>query len=95
MSTEWDEPRVDLLKHLWLSGQTARAIADSLAGTRGTSGATGMNKGDSLQRTLGEPRSDCCKPVIDFAVVEGRLEVVLWRFGRDFEPPDEHRMHLR
>jgi GcrA cell cycle regulator len=30
MSTEWDEPRVDLLKHLWLSGQTARAIADRL-----------------------------------------------------------------
>jgi GcrA cell cycle regulator len=30
MSTEWDEPRVDLLKHLWLSGQTARAIADRI-----------------------------------------------------------------
>ena len=30
MGTEWDEPRVDLLKRLWLSGQTARTIADKL-----------------------------------------------------------------
>jgi hypothetical protein len=54
-----------------------------------------MNKGASFQRTFGEPRSDCGEPVIDLAVAEGRLEVVLWRFGRDFEPSDEHRMHLR
>ena len=30
MGTEWDEPRVDLLKRLWLSGQTARTIAEEL-----------------------------------------------------------------
>jgi GcrA cell cycle regulator len=30
MSTEWDEPRVGLLKRLWLSGETARTIAEKL-----------------------------------------------------------------
>ena len=30
MGMEWDELRVDLLKRLWLSGQTARTIADKL-----------------------------------------------------------------
>jgi len=30
MGTEWDEPRMELLKRLWLSGQTARTIADKL-----------------------------------------------------------------
>ena len=30
MGTEWDERQVDLLKRLWLSGQTARTIADKL-----------------------------------------------------------------
>ncbi len=30
MSTEWNEPRTDLLKRLWLSGETARAIAEKL-----------------------------------------------------------------
>ncbi len=30
MSTEWDEPRVELLTHLWLAGETARTIAAKL-----------------------------------------------------------------
>ncbi len=30
MSTEWDEPRMELLKRLWLSGETARTIAEKL-----------------------------------------------------------------
>ena len=30
MSTEWEEPRMELLKRLWLSGETARTIADKL-----------------------------------------------------------------
>ncbi len=30
MSTEWDEPRMELLKHLWLSGEAARTIAEKL-----------------------------------------------------------------
>jgi len=30
MSTEWDDPRTELLKHLWLSGETARTIAEKL-----------------------------------------------------------------
>ena len=30
MSTEWDEPRMEMLKRLWLSGETARTIADKL-----------------------------------------------------------------
>jgi hypothetical protein len=33
--------------------------------------------------------------VIDLAVDGGSLEVVLWRFGRDLEPSDEHRMRVR
>ncbi len=35
------------------------------------------------------------EPVIDLAIVAGDLEVVIWRFGRDFEPSDEHRMRVR
>ncbi len=30
MSTEWDGPRMELLKRLWLSGETARTIAERL-----------------------------------------------------------------
>ena len=30
MSTEWDESRMELLKRLWLSGETARTIAEKL-----------------------------------------------------------------
>ncbi len=54
-----------------------------------------MDKGALFQRTAGEPRSDCGEPVIDLAVDGGSLEVVLWRFGRDLEPSDEHRMRMR
>ena len=54
-----------------------------------------MKNGALVQRTAGEPRSDCGEPVIDLAVDGGSLEVVLWRFGRDLEPSDEHRMRVR
>lgn len=30
MSMEWDGPRMELLKRLWLSGATARTIAETL-----------------------------------------------------------------
>ena len=30
MSTEWNGPRMELLKRLWLSGETARTIAERL-----------------------------------------------------------------
>ncbi len=30
MSTEWDEPRIELLQRLWLAGETARSIAEKL-----------------------------------------------------------------
>jgi hypothetical protein len=30
VSAEWDEPRVELLKRLWLNGETARTIAEEL-----------------------------------------------------------------
>ncbi len=30
MNMEWDETRMELLKRLWLSGETARAIAEKL-----------------------------------------------------------------
>ena len=30
MSISWDEPQIELLKRLWLSGETARTIADKL-----------------------------------------------------------------
>ena len=29
---DWDKPRVELLKRLWISGETARKIADKLGG---------------------------------------------------------------
>ena len=32
MSTEWDEPRTELLKRLWVAGETARTIAERLGG---------------------------------------------------------------
>jgi GcrA cell cycle regulator len=32
MSIEWDEPRMELLKRLWVSGETARTIAERLGG---------------------------------------------------------------
>ncbi len=32
MSTEWNEPRVELLTRLWVAGETARAIAEKLGG---------------------------------------------------------------
>jgi GcrA cell cycle regulator len=32
MSIEWDEPRMELLKRLWVSGETARTIAERLDG---------------------------------------------------------------
>jgi hypothetical protein len=32
MSTEWDEPRTELLKRLWVAGETARTIAEKLGG---------------------------------------------------------------
>ena len=32
MSTEWDEPRTELLKRLWVVGETARTIAEKLGG---------------------------------------------------------------
>jgi hypothetical protein len=32
MSTEWDEPRVELLKRLWVAGKPARVIAEKLGG---------------------------------------------------------------
>jgi hypothetical protein len=32
MSFEWDEPRMELLKRLWISGETARTIAERLGG---------------------------------------------------------------
>jgi hypothetical protein len=30
MSFEWNEPRMELLKRLWVSGETARSIAERL-----------------------------------------------------------------
>ena len=30
MTVGWDEPRVELLKRLWISGETARAISEKL-----------------------------------------------------------------
>ena len=32
MNIEWDEPRMELLKRLWVSGETARTIAERLGG---------------------------------------------------------------
>jgi hypothetical protein len=32
VSTEWDEPRTELLKRLWAAGETARTIAERLGG---------------------------------------------------------------
>jgi hypothetical protein len=32
MSAEWDEPRMALLKRLWVAGETARTIAERLGG---------------------------------------------------------------
>ena len=32
MSAEWDEPRTELLKRLWVAGETARTIAEVLGG---------------------------------------------------------------
>ena len=32
MGTEWDEPRTELLKRLWVAGETARTIAERLGG---------------------------------------------------------------
>jgi GcrA cell cycle regulator len=32
MSFEWDEPRMELLRSLWVSGETARTIAERLGG---------------------------------------------------------------
>ena len=32
MSAEWDEPRTELLKRLWVAGETARTIAEKLGG---------------------------------------------------------------
>ena len=32
MTVDWDEPRVELLKRLWISGETARAISDTISG---------------------------------------------------------------
>ena len=32
MSAEWDEPRTELLKRLWVAGETARTIAEALGG---------------------------------------------------------------
>ena len=32
MSAEWDEPRTELLKRLWVAGETARTIAERLGG---------------------------------------------------------------
>ncbi len=32
MTVQWDEPRTELLTRLWLSGETARIIAEKLGG---------------------------------------------------------------
>jgi GcrA cell cycle regulator len=32
MTEQWDEPRTELLTRLWLSGETARMIAERLGG---------------------------------------------------------------
>ena len=32
MTVQWDEPRTELLTRLWLSGETARKIAERLGG---------------------------------------------------------------
>jgi len=32
MSAEWDEPRTELLKRLWVAGEPARTIAETLGG---------------------------------------------------------------
>ena len=32
MSAEWDEVRTELLKRLWVAGETARTIAERLGG---------------------------------------------------------------
>ena len=32
MAEQWDEPRTELLTRLWLSGETARMIAERLGG---------------------------------------------------------------
>ena len=32
MGTEWDEVRTELLKRLWVAGETARTIAERLGG---------------------------------------------------------------
>ena len=32
MTVQWDEPRTELLTRLWLSGETARMIAERLGG---------------------------------------------------------------
>jgi hypothetical protein len=33
MSAEWDEPRMELLKRLWVAGKPARTIAEKLGGS--------------------------------------------------------------
>ena len=62
MTVQWDEPRTELLTRLWLSGETARMIAEKLGGgiTRnavigkahrlGLTGKQG-SKGAALKRT--------------------------------------------
>jgi hypothetical protein len=66
MSTEWNEPRMELLTRLWLAGETARTIAEKLGegvtrnaviGKAHRLGLTGKqgSKSAALKRTRASP----------------------------------------
>ena len=66
MSFEWDEPRMELLKRLWVSGESARTIAERLGagltrnaviGKAHRLGLTGKqgSKSAALKRTRASP----------------------------------------
>ena len=58
MSTEWTEARTELLKRLWLAGDSARAIAEKLGGGMTRNAVIGKAHRLGLTGKHGSKRAD-------------------------------------
>ena len=73
MSTEWSESQTELLKRLWIGGESARAIAEKLGkgitrnaviGKAHRLGLTGKHGSEDVAPARSAPRSDGSKSAI-------------------------------
>jgi GcrA cell cycle regulator len=73
MSTEWNESQTELLKRLWIAGESARTIAEKLGqgitrnaviGKAHRLGLTGKHSSEDVAPARSAPRSEASKSAI-------------------------------